>query len=91
MNVDQGKAGRAMKAAAVSTEIDFDFHLPDGREKFRIWEVAKILHHSEDHVQNLIDAGAFGPVADFRLPGATKASVVIPRTGLVRFIQERKR
>ncbi len=73
-------------------ELNFDgFHVPAGREKFRVREVATIIHHSEDHVQNLIDAGAFGPVADFRMPGASRASVVITRKGLIDYLNRSKR
>lgn len=75
----------------MQTELDFEFHLPPDREKFRVWEVATILHCTQEHVIHLIEEGQLGPVVDIKTAGATRSSFVVPRPGLVKFLQERKR
>jgi hypothetical protein len=72
-------------------ELDFEFHIPTGRQQFRVWEVAEIICHSSRHVEHLIEEGAFGPVIDARRKKAKKSSAVITRAGLVKFLKERKR
>ena len=72
-------------------ELDFEFYVPAGREKFRVWEVAAIIHHSESHTIDLIEAKEFGDYIDARSTGASKSSYVITRAGLVAWLQKRKR
>jgi hypothetical protein len=75
----------------VQSELDFEFHLPAGREKFRVWEVARIIDHSEKHVIKLIERKEFGDVIDARHPDASKSSYVVTRAGLVAWLNQRKR
>ena len=77
------------KPPVTQPELDFEFFLPAGQEKFRVWEVARHIHHSRKQVEKLIDEGAFGPVVD--CGSGSRASVIIPRSGLVNFLKERKR
>ena len=66
--------------------LDFDFKIPDGRESFRIFEVAKLLSHSQDQIMNLMDAGKFGKVIN--CGNGRKSSATITRAGLVKFLHE---
>jgi hypothetical protein len=66
---------------------DSDFNLPAGREAFRVFEVARILCHTDQQINDLIDEGKFGKVLNCG-KGKIKSSRVISRAGLVRFIRE---
>jgi hypothetical protein len=66
---------------------DDDFNLPAGREAFRVWEVAAIICHTDQQVNDLIDLGKFGKVLNCG-KGKVKSSRVIPRAGLVKFLRE---
>ena len=68
-------------------ESELEFNLPDGREAFRVWEVAKFIGHTDQQVNDLIDLGKFGKVLNCG-KGKVKTSRVISRAGLVRFIRE---
>ena len=66
--------------------LEPEFNLPEGRESFRIWEVARIWSHSKDQIIELMDIGKFGQVIDCGT--GRKSSVIIPRAGLVKFLRE---
>jgi hypothetical protein len=60
-----------------------DFHVPEGREVFRIWEVARIIGHSRKQVEALISQGRFGKALK---SGARDKA--ISRARLLRFLEE---
>jgi len=68
-------------------EPEPEFRLPDGREAFRVWEVATIIGHTDQQVNDLIALGKFGKVINCG-KGKVKGSRVIPRAGLVKFLRE---
>jgi hypothetical protein len=69
-----------------ANDTNAGFNLPEGREVFRLWEVAAILAHSKHQVVKLIEEGKFGKVTD--CGRGKKSSIVIPRAGLIKFLQE---
>jgi hypothetical protein len=71
----------------MTPELNFGYHIPAGREAFRVWEVATILCHTDQQVNDLIDLGKFGPVLNCG-KGIVKSSRVISRTALLQFIQD---
>lgn len=75
------------KPPPIQPELDFEFYIPAGREAFRVWEVAAILRHTDQQVNDLIDLGKFGKVINCG-KGQVKSSRVITRAGLVKFIRE---
>lgn len=62
--------------------------IPTTREKFLVSEVAKYLRCTEQHVYNLIDAGALRAVNIANRPG-DRAMYRIFRTDLLKFLESR--
>ena len=76
-------------------DLDFDGHLPAGRQMFTIKELADSWQLTPQHIINLVNEGRFthghvGPVDFSGAPGKTRATTRIPRACVLAFLQANK-
>jgi hypothetical protein len=80
---------RLPAAAPQSGErLDFANVIPDHRDFYRAYEVARLLCCTTPHVVNLIEEGSFSPAVN--LQAGTRSMWSVPRNALVTFLNAKR-